>query len=468
MLLVAIFPFFALCAFVHPSADDYSMVWLVKSSSFWQYQKDMYLGWTGRYAANFLEALHPMRFGSLWLYRLIPAVLMILLYCSIVFLLNSITGKVFRKFTRHLIALSFFALYLNIFPSTAESVYWLPGGIEYLLAGILSIFVIALLVRSGNRNDAHRWLKLIPASLAVLVVGGLNEISLALLAAILFFALLYIRIRQKRNDFNIFMIFVLLVVAGTIDISAPGNFIRMSVFSDPLDISASLLLSVKGVVKVTGIHFQSPAFVLMSVLFISGAGEILRKPDISKWIPEVHPLLSFSLSALLIFGLYLPGALGMGIDPPMRVHAAISLAFLLLWFLNLAILLQYLDAKGMQVAVVPVFVIKLLIIAAFMLTFLDFTKVPNGPFIARGNVPAAFHDLFFKAGDYDRQLQQRYVEIRQRKFSGDKMITVKKLQNIPRTIYFIDIDTSASDWKNTDYAKYFDVDSIRISEELKN
>ncbi len=467
MLLLAVFPFFALCAFVHPSADDYSMVWLVKSSNFWQYQKDMYQTWTGRYAANFFETLHPMRFGAMWVYRLIPAVLLMLLYFSLVALLKSIAGKILPAVTIHLCALIFFVVYLNIFPSTAEGIYWLPGGIEYLLAGILSIFVIALLIRSGDKDNPHRWLKLIPASLAVLVIGGLNEISMALLAALLFFALLYIRIKQKRNEFNIFLVFVLLIVAGTVDISAPGNYIRMSVFTNPLDITSSIFLSLKGALKLVGIHFQSPPFMLVTILFLTGAGEIIRKPEVSKWIPSVHPLLSIIVSALVIFGLYLPGALGMGINPPMRVHATISLAFMLLWFFNLTVLLQYLHTKRKQIATLPSSITVIIVVAMIILSLLDFTKIPDGPLVFRGNVSRAYYDLLVKAPDYNNELKQRYLDIRQQKFSGEKLVKVKKLQNIPESIFFIDIESEAGDWKNTDYAHFFEVDSIKINDELK-
>ncbi|HNX07656.1 MAG TPA: hypothetical protein PKL96_08740, partial [Bacteroidales bacterium] len=228
LLIGMVAPFFALSFFVFPSADDFSVYNLLQQYSFCEYQEYMYMNWAGRYMANITDAFNPVQ--SLLAYRLIPVFLLLLFFVSLFVFFRCFFNKFLSNLQLLLFTLVFYALYLNIFPSPAEGIYWYPGAKNYLLANILTLFFLSAFYKmmfAAKRKMIFYWSATL--LLAFLIIG-LNEISLLLVCGLtlLFFA---------GNDFvnrklslPVLLLFVFMAFFAVVAIAAPGNFVRMSFF----------------------------------------------------------------------------------------------------------------------------------------------------------------------------------------------------------------------------------------------
>ena len=86
VLLVLIFPFFALLLYVHPQGDDFFFAAKVNELGVMGFVKEMYFTWSGRYASMFIGAFDPLRFESIILFRLCLLLLNLFFILSIYFL----------------------------------------------------------------------------------------------------------------------------------------------------------------------------------------------------------------------------------------------------------------------------------------------------------------------------------------------------------------------------------------------
>lgn len=461
LLLILIAPFFVLSFFVFPSADDYSTFNLVNQHGYWAYQKYIYMNWTGRYAANIIEALNPLQ--CLFAYRIIPVLLLLLLFVSVFYFFRTFLKKYVNNAQIFLFSLIFFTLYLNTFPSTGEGIYWFPAGVEYLLASALTLFFVAVLYHLMNAQTKMRLLFWFVAAVLALFIIGLNEISLALVCGLTFFALTGSTYINHRIPVGLSLLFFITVVFAIVDIVAPGNFIRMSVFSGSMNFGHSMLNSGAALIKLLGIHFQNPPFVLLSFLVIPYIISIINKYNI-RYRFLINPLLLVAFSLSLLFILYIPGFLSMGINPPMRVNALMSLIFMVLWFVNIVNLCHYIYRKKSMIPAFPDVLVKILLICTVILALSDFYKEPGKDYYFRSNIPRAYYDLFVKAVPYKQQMDLRNEMIKKAENSGLQEMKVEKLNAIPYTVFFVDIQSDTSYWINRDVSKYYGLTSISIEE----
>jgi hypothetical protein len=92
--LFCILPFLFLSFFNYPSADDYSMTFVLEKLKFWGAQKYWYLGWSGRYISTaILSLFHPLLFKKILLYQLYPILLFFLSGLGIYSLVSSVIQK---------------------------------------------------------------------------------------------------------------------------------------------------------------------------------------------------------------------------------------------------------------------------------------------------------------------------------------------------------------------------------------
>ncbi|HNW69790.1 MAG TPA: DUF6056 family protein [Bacteroidales bacterium] len=459
LLLVLIAPFFVLSFFVYPSADDYSIFNQVSQNGYWGYQKYIYMNWSGRYAASIIGALNPMR--SLLIYRIIPVFLMALLFCSFLFFFRTLLKKYLNTTELFLFSLIFFTLFLNTFPSTGEGIYWFPAGAVYLLANVLSLFFIAFVFQLIQKGKFPKFVSWLAALALAFIVIGLNEISLLIICGFTFLMVIGSIFIHRKISFLLLSLFFLIDVFAAFVIFAPGNFCRMSLFSDSMNFSQSLVNSFISLLKILGIHFQNPPFVLLSFLVIPFIIKIIQKNSI-RYRYLVNPFLLAVFSLLLLFVLFVPGFLSMGINPPMRVNALISLVFLMLWFLNLINLCNFLYRRKVTLPAFPKVLTTILLVCTVLLTLSDFHKEPGQQYYFRGNISRAYYDLFFKASGYRREMDERNIKIAEAKKEGITDLEIEPLHDVPQTIFFVDIKTDTSNWMNECYAEYFGLKSIRL------
>lgn len=465
ILMLMVLPFFILAFFNHPSADDYCIASMIKNNSFWDYQKAMYNSWTGRYFANFIEALYTKNLDLVIASRLIPITLLFLLFTSIYNFLHTFLNGEISKFKTVIFPLVFFILYLNLFPSTGEGIYWITGATEYLFANILTLFFLTSIIKlNKTENIKKRILIMLTAVVLAFMTIGLNEINLCIVFSISFISILYrLYFRQKFNYLNL-IIFICVLVFCYVDISAPGNYLRAGEFSSKFSFFASLKISAISCIKLFGIHFQNPTFLLISVIFIPSAVYISKRIEIFNNIIKINPFIILFLSIAFIFLLYIPATFSMGINPPLRVHSTIALVFLMLWFFNIIVFINFLNPEKQESITINRKVVSILWVIIIISMLTDFYKEPGQQINFRGNIFRALYDLTFRADDYNKQMNSRYQQINEAVNSGKKTVEFQELKNIPTTIFFVDVSIEKNHWINSCYSQYFSIDTI----ELKN
>jgi len=100
----------------------------------------------------------------------------------------------------------------------------------------------------------------------------------------------------------------------------------------------------------------------------------------------------------------------------------------------------------------------------FLFILSDFHKIPGENIYIKGNIALAAYDLTHNAPRYNAVMNERYKQIEKEKLTGNKNITVPALQNIPRSIFFVDIKADSSHWVNWGCALYFEINSIKTTE----
>ena len=74
LLVAALLPYFAICFYAFPFADDFCFGWTASENiSFAQKFLNQYLYWNGRYSADVLVNLHPMVHGGVTNYQILIA-----------------------------------------------------------------------------------------------------------------------------------------------------------------------------------------------------------------------------------------------------------------------------------------------------------------------------------------------------------------------------------------------------------
>ncbi|HOY32995.1 MAG TPA: DUF6056 family protein [Bacteroidales bacterium] len=459
LLLILIAPLFFLSFFVYPSADDYSVFNLTQQHGYFAYQKYIYLNWTGRYSANFLEALNPLR--CIIIYRMIPPVLLTLLFLSGYYFFCTLLNSFLKKQEMFLFSLVFFVLYINTFPSTGEGIYWYPAGVEYLLANAFTLFFLAILIRIIHSPRKHKIPLAILLILLAFVIIGLNEISMVLICGILLLFWSGSTYVNRKISITMTLVLVYALVFAFAEILAPGNYVRMSVFSGSMNYVQSIISSCIAVAKMLGLHFQSPPFVLLTIIVIPFIVQVIRKNSIRyRYLINPWVLSVFSLLTLVV--LYIPGFLSMGINPPVRVHALISFVFMMLWFINMVNLCHFFVRKKITIPVFPDILKRILLVCIVLFAISDFFKEPGGKYYFRNNITRAYYDLFFKVAGYKTEMESRYIKIKEATNTGNLDLQADALQSIPQTIFFTDIQSDTSYWINRDYAEYYSLKTIAI------
>jgi hypothetical protein len=463
ILILMTLPFFILAFFNHPSADDYCIASMIKNNSFWDYQKAIYNTWTGRYFANFAQALYTKNIDLVIASRIIPIFLLSSLLISIITFISVLSKGLLSRLKIALYSLILFVLYLNIFPSTSEGVYWITGATEYLFANILTLFFLSIVIKLNivEKTTTKIFLTLLAVMLSFMAIG-LNEINLCIIFSIIFLTLLYrLYFKQKFSYFNLIILLFILIFCY-LDISAPGNYLRAGEFSGKFGLLSSLRISAISVIKLFGIHFQNPSFLLISLVFIPFAITISTKFEIFKNVLRINPFIILVSSLLFIFLLYIPATFSMGINPPMRVHSTIAFVFMMLWFFNIIVFINQVKpsvAENFSINKKLVFVLWIVIIITMMT---DFYKEPGQQINYRGNVCRAIYDVTFRACDFNKQMNERYAHIIKAKQAGLKAIEFDELKNAPTTIFFIDVSKEKDHWINSCYSQYYSIDTISL------
>jgi len=449
LLVAAIFPFFLISLFNHPSADDFCYSSKAIELGFLGAQSSWYNGWSGRYFSTAVLSMNPLVFNWLDGYKYLPIFILLCLFLSFLLLIRAATGA--TLYVKKLIfgALLFLLMYLSEMPSLVQGVYWMAGTITYQLCNILTIlFLAALLSLKKMKSRKNKILYFFPAAISAAAIAGSNEVSMTLLILILLLFILYDL--KEKAEIDIFILLVLMTagVACYFVISAPGNSVRLTHFPESHNLWNSATNSMTGAVKLVLKWAGAPPIIPVTILVAPAAAKLVRQNAATI---NVHPLISTASFIALIAGSLFPAYWSMGEPPPDRALNVTYLIFLTGWFLNFYIILQY--AAGKKIS----FFKKWPGYLVFPVVLFYFA---GSSFLNPSNLVPILSDLTRgTAYKYDMELRNRYKAIEKEK---GPVYEANTLNNRPESLFVGDIESDNDSWINRCYAFYFKKDAIVI------
>jgi len=175
LMSLVILAFAATSFFIYPQADDFSYASRVLEFGFKEAQLSEYMKWNGRYVATALLSISPLIWGKLFHYRLMPILLIALIFLSYAFLVRELFRSKLLKNEVWFWALSLTFLTITGFHTTAEGLYWLASSYSYTVA-IVFFNICFGLIWSENKTLT----KYLLASVSAFILTGCNETSMVL------------------------------------------------------------------------------------------------------------------------------------------------------------------------------------------------------------------------------------------------------------------------------------------------
>jgi len=442
LFIIGLFVYIA--QYNHPSADDYCYTNDTLSLGFWQFQKHLYLTWTGRYISSVFLSSSPLLFHSISTYKVIAVVLILLLLYGTYFLIKAVFPQIKRS-DKMVITLFLMVMYFSQMPSIAQGIYWAAGALTYQTGNIFSLFLFAfiyLLMKTKQRKY------LISAVIFAFLIMGSNETVLVIVDFIVFSIFAYQCYTTKKIDKQLFVLLSFMFVFSVISIFAPGNSGRATQLPDKHKLSAiiwSLVATKKMLVN------WLPLLLMLNILLF----DYINKLEITKSrFFNVNPFLGLVILPFIVFLGFFPGYWELGHIPPGRALNVIYFFFVFGFVYFSLAAYYYYQSKGKSFIQISSFV-KISIIFLLVILLKQNDK----------NIYVAFNDLKTeRAYWYDIENFDRYRKIFDTK---SDTIYLKYYHNRPKTLLFDDITEDPKHWRNSCYAKYWGKKAIIIKKEEK-
>lgn len=446
--VIGILPFVLACAYSQPSADDWYMAADTLEKGFWKSNVDFYIGVTGRFFSSALLYLHPMllSFGAFKVYSLA-------LVLGLVASMRWAVGTWFPESTkgwRWALVVTATVLFLWGMASTSQGFYWGTGSAGYTLPCLLSFCIAGMF----GRGCLERAWRPPPAVLAVaclfaFAITGCSEVAMAIF--FLHIVALNVLFFWRHRTFSRPLLIVLAatILGVTMVVLAPGNAVRRTWYDNDVHhsiVPATLMALRLGARQMVLWLLFMPFFVfsLAMLAYWPAAFQLARQ---RAWELVVFSLL---LMAGTVFGGFFLGSWNMGGLIPQRAINLLLLFFIVDWTAFLAGVVSLLRSYKVEIPRPG----ALLAVLTFLLFCAGVAKSGN-------NVKTAWGDLVSgKAAAYDRECAERHAMIRA---SAEQHVTVPPLKSQPRTLFFNDLKSDPTNWRNAGCARFFRKASLSLT-----
>jgi hypothetical protein len=402
-LLLSNLPFPILALFCHPAFDDYDFTSRAMTLGFFRWEKVIYTTVTGRYFSMFLLYFNPLKFGGIVGFKTATFLTVPILFVAAFAFINAFLQSTVTLADKLILSAFFVGLFSNQMPEITEMYYVMTSRISYLLPSILTLVFFALVLTASKKTKRIRLALQILAGVLIFAIVGASEISMLVLALLIFSVTINLWLDKQKESW-IWLVFSIVTMAcSAIVILAPGNTVRSAMFdSGQHRFIYSVGMSVRQELSFLIIWCSNLSFLFSTLLFIPLAANLSDRIAFFKHV-RFHPLVCSLLLLLLVFFGFFPAYWSMGMMGQFRTVNTVYFFFLIGWFLNIAIWIDYLKRKrNFEFAQLPnyVYVISVPIILAALL-FTNNTRPAFGD-LARG-----------RAYRYDKAVYQRSVELRQ-------------------------------------------------------
>lgn len=441
-----ILPFLFVAFFNYPSADDFVFAYKVKSMGFFQAQYDWYVHWTGRFFSTFILSLHPLVFNSNLLYKLY-AIILILLTLHAVYRFVKLIFKNKPTYVVLFFTCLLTGVYLNNMPILVQGIYWMPGAITYQLANILLLHFFVNII-NDNKN-INRWKYYILNAILIIAICGSNETSMVVVFVGLILILFYKGLLEKTFSNKLIFYITVVIISGTIVVTAPGNFIRNNSFNevDLISLSNIILHSLyKGLHLFTSWVFSFEILLISFLLIIIKNQSIIKPPQIreTRWLTVVFVIISLFLmiAASVSLSLWYGGEL-----LPRALNVSYWI-FLIGWVSLLNELNELISIK---------FKVR---INQILLTIVPFTILIVFVF-SKNNYSLTVSDILSsKVFTYNNEMHERQAVLEK---SSNPRVSIPSLKAYPNSIFYLEPSYNGEDYFNKKMAVFYKKHTIKLN-----
>jgi hypothetical protein len=439
-------PFVLLCFYARPASDDFSYAVSVLKYGFWDAQTYWYTQWSGRFFSTLLVTLFCRPSVMSAAYPIGPFLVMVLLFVGLLVLTRAVFPSGSGNRQTLAVALGIFAVFATQMPSTAEGFYWVTGAFSNEIGSALFLILLGLIISACRAGATVSKATYAFVGLLAIAVGGSTETVLLVAFLVVAFGTAA-QVIFRRPCWKIWgAALLVLVLAGTVSVIAPGNFVRASTIHFNPSVLFAGAHSVKSLLEFLAAWILSPAL-LAATVFISASfhphRDILRSA-FSRYGKKLLllPVLWLGLLAAAFF----PAFWATGVLPPGRAMDSIYLFFLLGWFPSVLLIVEAWDGWRL-----PGLVSEHLGSALALLILLVCFAVTN-------NFRRAVSDLTSSARLYAMQLDRRTEYLQHARGTS---VLVPTLYSLPGSIAFDDVTYDPTHWRNVAVAEFYGLSSIR-------
>ena len=244
-------------------------------------------------------------------------------------------------------ALGSLSFLLAGYPYPGETVYWVPGGVEYQLPVSLALLFLATVCFTTRvpLRSSRAWPRALALGLLGFIVTGFHELVALALLGVLVTGTLFVLVERRPNP-GIWLVLLVFVAVGTaVSVLAPGNAERGAIdFPHGRSVSYGIIALARLLMRI--LRWIDLKLVVASVLLTLTFGSQLRSSQqdpsdrtrMRKWgFPLAGASILLGICAALT---YVTGGLG-----PERSHNLLYMTFCIAWFTSLVTVLK--NARGL-------------------------------------------------------------------------------------------------------------------------
>lgn len=460
VLILSLVPLLAEARYNVPSADDYSygvrahkaytesgsLIAAVRAAI--EEARGAYYSWQGSFSAIFMMALQPAVFGEQY-YSLGTWLLLGTLVAGCFALCIALFSGIFgiEKRAGAIVGAVLSVACIQLVPHPVQAFFWYNGSVYYTFFFGLSLLALALGIHTVKKGGVWQQILL---SLTAFFIGGGNYVTALSTSIIAVFSILLLLIIKNRAFKRLIVPTALLLIAFFISADAPGNAVRQSEVAgvDPNAVKAVLDSFAYGAEYI--VRFMRLPLVGALIFLLP----IFRRGAAHTAFDFKYPWLVTLFSYCFMSAMFCPTAYALDSVGESRLTNIIFYAYVLLLMINLFYWIGWFvrrrnrGSDEKNIAALPIR--ELLPVFALCLTL-----------CLLGSNYSSAHALKSlytgEAAAYYRCAQERFEILK------DENITDAKLYGFPcqpYLLYFDDITTDSSDWRNLSVSSYYGKNTV--------
>ncbi|MFZ1321079.1 MAG: DUF6056 family protein, partial [Ignavibacteria bacterium] len=321
---------------------------------------------------------------------------------------------------------------------------------------LICIFLISYHKLQKTQETKHKTLSFVICSLAIIGISGSSEITGVLFLMVLSLILIHSFYSKRKISRELIFFGIIFIISFSIAFLSTGNNLRAtSSFPNDHNFYFSVINSFTLIFKkLLQWIFLSPLLPVTIILIPLFNKITIRIKESCPGIFQIRPVYSLILIPVFLFlqnfiVTWNTGTLHYG-----RTLNISYLTFLILWFYNVIVIINYFKLKYKKENIrIPV----ILNLFSYILIVL-FLYLSN-------NIKVAYSEVISgEAKRYNQEMNDRYEKIRN---SNEDNIEIDKIENVPQVFFLYDITEDPNNIYNIWYKEFFGKESIALKKSEK-